>query len=174
MDEDNPWSAYYEGEDPGVDPADSVLSQAQDAVAPLALDGVDGFYRKGNATVPVATHSGGERSIYPNMRTISVRHENQNMPTFGTAGFRVGGTVYDWARGQITGERPDSPDYRKTGNVPWSALELAYTAPAPAAGSAETITTVRRSLRFQPPLMYYGWAERETRGDPREYRPCGP
>ena len=135
MDEDNPWHSYFEGEEEGVSPQDDILVHAQDNPAPLTLGGVDGFYRKGNATLAVATHSGAERSIYPNMRTISVRHENQTHPTFGVAGFRVGGTVYDWATGQITGERPDSPDYRKTGNVPWSTLELAYTAPAPAAST---------------------------------------
>ena len=166
MDEDNPWTTYFEGEDQITDPQDSTLAVAQDAVAPLTLGGVDGYYRKGNATVPAATYSGAERSIYPNMRTISVRHENQPHPITGTAGFRVGGTVYDWAKRQITGDRPDSPSYRKTGSMPWSSLELAYTAPAPASGTAERITTQLRSSRgapgggFEVPAMYYGWTDR--------------
>ena len=91
---------------------------------------------------------------------------DQPDPTFGTAGFRVGGTVYDWAKGQIAGDRPDSPSYRKTGQTPWSSLDLAYTAPAPASDSVETITTLLRSPRgtpgggFEVPAMYYGWTDR--------------
>ena len=164
MDEDNPIQEYYEG-DEASDGRDSTLDQAQDAEAPLTLDGVDGFYRAGNATLPVATHSGVERSIYP-QHVTDTDEWDQPHPTFGTAGFRVGGTVYDWAKGQIVGDRPDDTDQRAPNtSTPWSALWLLYTAPAPAASTVETITTQARSLRFPPPVMYYGWAARETRGE---------
>ena len=90
---------------------DSTLSQAQDApVAPLALDGVDGFYRKGNAVRSGCdTQRRGTVDLSPICGAISVRHENQNMPTFGTAGFRVGGTVYDWAKGSDYGRAARQP-----------------------------------------------------------------
>ena len=161
---DNPINGYFMGEQ-SSDGQDTSLVNAQDAQAPLTLGGVDGFYRKGNATVPAATHSGAERSIYNVHAQISVEHVQPD-PTFGTAGFRVGGTVYDWAKGEIAGDRPDSPSYRKTGQTPWSSLDLAYTAPAPASDSVEKITTLVRSPRgipdgggFEGPAMYYGWTD---------------
>ena len=159
MDQDNPIQRYYEGE-ASSDGRDDTLFGAQDAEAPLTLGGVDGFYRKGNATVPAATHSGAERSIYPS-RVTTTEETAQPHPTFGTADFRVGGTVYDWAKGQIAGSRPDGQgDRRPNTSTPWSALWLLYTAPAPASGSAETITTALRGTRaggLPPNAMYYGW-----------------
>ena len=169
LDVDNPINGYFMGEQ-SSDGQDTTLNSRQDAEEPLTLGGVDGFVRKGNATVPVATHSGAERSIYNVHAQISEQWDQPN-PTFGTAGFRVGGTVYDWAKGRIAGERPDSPSYRKTGQTPWSSLDLAYTAPAPASDSVETITTLLRSPRgtpgggFEVPAMYYGWTDRGRDAD---------